>query len=76
LKNCSETPILKILHENGSTSGIRGNFWLILAHLALFDGMALFIVGVDFLAKKIIRKTTEIKVFSSKLIKLSMKFSI
>jgi hypothetical protein len=43
-----------------------------LAHF--FYGMALFIVGGDFLAMKIICKTTEIKVFFSNLIKLSMKF--
>jgi hypothetical protein len=39
-----------------------------------FYGMALFIVGGDFFVKKIIRETTEIKVFFSSLIKLSMKF--
>jgi hypothetical protein len=51
------------------------HFWLILAHLALFFyGMALLIVGGDFLSMNIIRKTTEIIVFSSSLIKLSMKF--
>jgi hypothetical protein len=45
------------------------------AHLAhFFYGMAVFIVGVDFLAMKLIRETTEIKVFFSSLIKLSMKF--
>jgi hypothetical protein len=47
-----------------------------LAHLALFVyGMALFIVGGVFFDMKIIRETTEIKVFFqifSK--KLSMKF--
>jgi hypothetical protein len=43
--------------------------------LALFFyGMALFIVGGDFFVVKIIRETTEIKVFFSNLIKLSMKF--
>jgi hypothetical protein len=36
--------------------------------------MALFIVGDDFLAMKIIRETIEIKVFFSRLIKLSMIF--
>jgi hypothetical protein len=51
------------------------HFWLILAHLALFFyGMALFIVGGDFYVMKIIRETTEIKVFFSDLIKISMKF--
>jgi hypothetical protein len=51
------------------------HFWLILAHLALFFyGMALFIVGGDFFGMKIIRETTEIKVFFSNLIELSMKF--
>jgi hypothetical protein len=51
------------------------HFQLILAHLALFFyGMALFIVGGDFLAIKIFRETTEIKIYFSNLIKLSMKF--
>jgi hypothetical protein len=36
--------------------------------------MALFLVGGDFLAMKMIREFTEIKVFFSNLIKLSMKF--
>jgi hypothetical protein len=36
--------------------------------------MALFLVGGDFLAMRKIRETTEIKVFFSSLIKLSMKF--
>jgi hypothetical protein len=36
--------------------------------------LALFIVGDDFLAMKIISETTEIKVIFSNLIKLSMKF--
>jgi hypothetical protein len=41
-----------------------------LAHLALFFyGMALFIVGGQFFVMKIIRETTEIKVFFSNLIK-------
>jgi hypothetical protein len=39
-----------------------------------FYCMALFLVGGDFFDMNIIRKTTEIKVFVSKLIKLSMKF--
>jgi hypothetical protein len=38
--------------------------------------MALFIVGGNFLAMKIIRETTEIKVFYSSLIKFSMKFGL
>jgi hypothetical protein len=46
-----------------------------LAHLALFFyGMALFLVGGDFSAMKIIHETTEIGVFFRILIKLSMKF--
>jgi hypothetical protein len=47
-----------------------------LAHFgSFFYGMALFIVGGDFYENmKIIRETTEIKVFFSNLIKLSMKF--
>jgi hypothetical protein len=46
-----------------------------LAHLALFFyGMALFIAGGDFFVMKIIRETTDNKVFFSNLIKLSMKF--
>jgi hypothetical protein len=46
-----------------------------LAHLALiFYGMALFIVGGDFLAIKIFRETTERKIHFSSLINLSMKF--
>jgi hypothetical protein len=36
--------------------------------------MALFIEGGDYLSMKTIRETTEIIVFSSSLIKLSMKF--
>jgi hypothetical protein len=50
------------------------HFWLILAYLALFYGMALFLVSGDFLAMKIIHEITEIKIFFSNLIKLSMKF--
>jgi hypothetical protein len=46
-----------------------------LAHLAFFFyGMALFTVGGDFFVMKIIRETTEIEVFFSNLVKLSMKF--
>jgi hypothetical protein len=46
-----------------------------LAYLALFFyGIALLIVGGDFLAMKIIRKTTEKKARFSSLIKSSMIF--
>jgi hypothetical protein len=41
---------------------------------SFFHGMALFIVGGEFFVMKIIRETTEIQVFFSNLIKLSMKF--
>jgi hypothetical protein len=41
---------------------------------SFFYGMTLFIAGGDFLALKIIREITEIKVFFSSLIKLSMRF--
>jgi hypothetical protein len=52
-------------------------FLLILAHLALFFyGLVLFIVGGDCFVMKIIRETTEIKVFFSNLIKLSMKLAL
>jgi hypothetical protein len=39
-----------------------------------FYSMAFFLVGGGFLNMKIIRETTEIKMFFSKLINLSMKF--
>jgi hypothetical protein len=41
---------------------------------SFFYGMALFTVGGDYFVMKIIRETTEIKVFFSNLIILSMKF--
>jgi hypothetical protein len=64
-------------HRNSSHKNLQqGSAFL--AHFgsfgSFFNGMPLFIVGGDFFVLKIIRETTEIQVFFSNLIKLSMKF--
>jgi hypothetical protein len=68
-------PIQRSSFSSMAEIGIFGSFWLIWLILALFFyGIALFLVGGDFLAMKIIRETPEIKVKFSSPIKLSMKF--